>query len=101
LPYKCVLYPYGAYFGLGFTIVIALVGPMFAAWPKEGSSTIRWIDFLAAFITIPFCFILFITYKIVYKTRVVKLLDVDLRTGNSNPTEDGPSSAASLDLHSL
>jgi amino acid permease len=84
LPYKSFLYPYGAYFGLGFTIVITVVSPIFAAWPKDGSDKIQWGEFLAAFITIPIYVALFVGYKIIYKTKIVNLMDVDLRTGNIN-----------------
>lgn len=84
MPYKSFLYPYGAYFGLFFTIIVTLFSPIFAAWPKEGSDQIQWGDFLATFITIPVYIALFVGYKLVYKTKIVNLMDVDLKTGNIN-----------------
>jgi amino acid permease len=78
------MYPYGAYFGLCFTLLITIVGPIFAAWPKDGTTTIQWSNFLAAFLTIPVYILLFVGYKVVYKTKIVALMDVDLKTGNIN-----------------
>lgn len=62
LPYKSFLFPYGAWFGLIFTSLIIILGPVFAALPKEGKNSL--LDFLAAFITIPIYLGLYFGYKV-------------------------------------
>ncbi|KAF9521130.1 hypothetical protein BS47DRAFT_1286143, partial [Hydnum rufescens UP504] len=75
LPYKAPFQPYGNYFALISTGIIAFFKGFdtFMPWNKT--------NFVTSYIGFPVFFVLWIGYKIVFKTRVVPLKEVDLISG--------------------
>lgn len=76
LPYKSGFYPFGPIFAfvLCFIVVVgqgkdAILG-----------DAIDWMGILVSFIGVPIFLLLWFGYKIVHKTKVIKLEDVDLET---------------------
>uniref|UniRef100_A0A060SXU2 ARAD1A11946p n=1 Tax=Blastobotrys adeninivorans TaxID=409370 RepID=A0A060SXU2_BLAAD len=75
LPFRAMLHPYNAYFGLCANIFLALVQGWQTLSPFSGG------DFVDAYILLPFSVLLFVGYKFVRKTRWVRLHEADLDTG--------------------
>ncbi|KAJ3397970.1 hypothetical protein HDU92_000071 [Lobulomyces angularis] len=82
LPYRALFFPYGCYFGLFFTGAVVILNPILGAIDDDGTFSLK--SFLGSFITLPVYLIIFIGWKLVKKTKVVPLMDVDLDTGNIN-----------------
>lgn len=75
LPFRSLWYPWNAYFGLAANVFLALV---------QGWTTLSPFDagnFVDAYILLPLFFILFFGYKIVFKTRFLRLSEIDLDAG--------------------
>ncbi|KAH9908973.1 amino acid permease/ SLC12A domain-containing protein [Xylariomycetidae sp. FL2044] len=72
LPYRAPLQPWLAYYGLFFCVLILLTNgfTVFIEWSTS--------DFFAAYISLILFLVLFIGHKIVFRTRPVRLADVDL-----------------------
>lgn len=79
LPWKSPLQPFLAYFGLCFCAVVALFNGYDAFFPGKFSAK----TFVPPYIDIPIFIALFLGYKIVKRTRIVKLKDMDLWSGKA------------------
>ncbi|MGG7077065.1 amino acid permease [Clostridium sardiniense] len=74
LPYKAKMFPVGPIIALLLCAVV-IVGQGFAYIKPEG---IEWMGIISSYIGIPLFIILWSYYKIKYKSKVVKLDDVNL-----------------------
>lgn len=75
LPFKSFLYPWNAYFGLAANIFLALV---------QGWTTLAPFDagnFVDAYILLPLFPVIYIVYKVMFKTRFWGLGEIDLDSG--------------------
>lgn len=75
LPFKSLWYPWNAYFGLIANVFLALV---------QGWTTLAPFDagnFVDAYILLPLFPIIYFGYKLVYKTRLWRLHEIDLDSG--------------------
>ncbi|BEJ15007.1 hypothetical protein CspHIS471_0407740 [Cutaneotrichosporon sp. HIS471] len=82
LPFKSMLYPYNAYFGLAANIFLALV---------QGWTTLSPFDagaFVDAYILLPLFAIIWIGYKLVYKTKFWRVDEMDLQSGRRRDVDD-------------
>ncbi|KAF2724922.1 AAT family amino acid transporter [Polychaeton citri CBS 116435] len=79
LPWKAPLQPYLAYFGLCFCAVVAFFNGYDAFFPGKFSAK----SFVPPYINIPIFFLLLFGYKIVKKTKMVKLVEMDLWSGKA------------------
>jgi amino acid transporter len=77
LPYKSPLQPFLAYFAIGFCSIVALFNGFDAFFPGKFSAK----SFIPPYIDIPIFACLFLGYKLVKRTKVVKLADMDLWSG--------------------
>jgi amino acid transporter len=75
LPYKAPFQPWGAWFAFGSTILITLFKGFdtFMPWNPP--------NFITSYIAVPVFFVLWITYKILFKTRLLRPDQVDLVSG--------------------
>jgi len=76
LPFQTRFQPYATWFVLAVVSVLTLTNgfQVFAPW--------AWKDFLAAYITIPAFFLLYLGHKLVYRTPICKKLhEIDVVTG--------------------
>ncbi len=74
LPYKAKMFPIGPIIALVLCAVV-IIGQGFSYIKPEG---IEWMGIISSYIGIPLFFILWISYKIKNKTKIVKLDDVEL-----------------------
>jgi amino acid transporter len=79
LPYKAPLQPYLAYFALCFCVLVAFFNGFDAFFPGKFSAK----TFVPPYIDVPIFLALFLGYKIVRKTRMVKLGEMDLWSGKA------------------
>lgn len=82
LPFKSLWYPYNAYFGLAANVVLALI---------QGWQTLSPFDagtFVDAYILLPLFPIIYIVYKLVFKTRFWRPIEIDLQTGRRRDLEE-------------
>ncbi|KAI6376067.1 hypothetical protein MCOR25_002882 [Pyricularia grisea] len=82
LPFRSMLYPWNAYFGLGANIFLALV---------QGWSTLAPFDaptFVDAYILIPLFGIIYVAYKFAFKTRFWRAEEIDLLSGRRRDLEE-------------
>ncbi|KAB8801904.1 hypothetical protein FH972_026725 [Carpinus fangiana] len=75
LPFRSFLYPYNAYFGLAANIFLALVQGWTTLSPFNAG------NFVDAYILLPLFPIIFVTYKLIFKTKFWRLEDIDLDEG--------------------
>lgn len=75
LPYRAWLYPYGSYFALAANIFLALV----QGWTTLSPFTAG--DFVDDYILIPIFIILYVGYKVIFKSKYQRLSDIDLDFG--------------------
>lgn len=80
LPYKAKMFPIGPIIALVLCAVV-IIGQGFSYIKPEG---IEWMGIISSYIGIPLFFILWISYKIKNKTKIVKLDDVELDTCMKN-----------------
>lgn len=75
LPYTAPLQPYFSYYGLFFCVLILLTNgfTVFINWNTSG--------FFAAYISLILFLVAFVGHKLVFRTKPVKLTDVDLMSG--------------------
>jgi amino acid transporter len=89
LPYKAVLQPYLAWYGLFFNILIALTQGFTAFIPH-----FRVSDFFVAYICIIVFVVLYVGHKVYYRTSFVSAAEADLDTGRLHyEKEVGPPKA--------
>ncbi|KAL8340361.1 hypothetical protein RB601_006456 [Gaeumannomyces tritici] len=82
LPFRSFGYPWNAYFGLGANVFLALV---------QGWSTLAPFDaatFVDAYILLPLFPIIYFGYKLVFKTKVRRALEIDLVSGRRRDLEE-------------
>ncbi|VVT54935.1 uncharacterized protein SAPINGB_P004336 [Magnusiomyces paraingens] len=75
IPFQSILFPWNAYFGLGFSMFLAFV---------QGWSTLSpfsYKDFIDAYLMLPLFPIFYIVYKLVFKTKFKKLDEIDVFSG--------------------
>ncbi|KAI1316311.1 hypothetical protein EDD11_010154 [Mortierella claussenii] len=77
LPFVSRLYPFGPIYTIIVCVVI-LLGQGYTAFSPFSIKA-----FLSAYVTLPFIFILYFGNKFWAKTKILKLVDVDLDTGRS------------------
>lgn len=77
LPYINHLYPFGPI----YTIIVCLVILFGQGYTAFSPFSVK--SFLSAYVTLPFIFILYFGKKFWSKTKILKLVDVDLDTGRS------------------
>lgn len=83
LPFKSKLYPWNAYFGLGANIFLALIQgwSVFAPW--------NGVDFVVAYLLLPFFFVIFVGYKLINKTKWWRSYEIDLQSGRRRDLDEG------------
>ncbi|KAH8809306.1 AAT family amino acid transporter [Xylogone sp. PMI_703] len=77
LPFRVPFQPFLAYFSLCFCLIVAFFNGFDCFFPGRFSAK----SFIPPYIDIPIFLGLFLGYKIVYKTKFVKLQDMDLWSG--------------------
>lgn len=75
LPYKSLLYPYSPIFGLVANAFLALVQGWTTLSPFSAG------DFVDAYILLPIFALLYFGYKLLFKTKLVNLDEIDLNLG--------------------
>lgn len=75
LPYAAPFQPYLSWFGLFFNVLIVITSgfTVFMEWSTS--------DFFASYISVILFVVLFVVHKVVFRTKVVPLADVDITTG--------------------
>ncbi|KAK0620071.1 putative amino acid transporter [Immersiella caudata] len=93
LPFKSLLYPWNAYFGLGANIFLALI---------QGWSTFSPFDaglFVDAYILLPLFPVIYLVYKFWNKTKFWSVHEIDLQSGRRKDLDDAkPQRASNADL---
>ncbi|KAI1149849.1 amino acid permease [Nemania diffusa] len=79
LPYRAPLQPFLAYFALCFCVVVAFFNGFDAFFPGRFSAK----TFVPPYIDIPIFAALFVGYKVVKRTRIVPLAEMDLWSGKA------------------
>jgi lysine-specific permease len=87
LPYRAFLFPYGCYWAIFACIVTIVLYPTFAAINAAENGGNPFVEFLTNFISVPFFGVLYALCKLIKRTSVIPLMDVDLVTGNINLEE--------------
>ena len=75
LPYAAPLQPYLSWFGLFFNVLIVLTSgfTVFIDWNTS--------DFFACYVSVILFVVLFVVHKLLFRTKIVPLADVDLHSG--------------------
>ncbi|KAM0252537.1 hypothetical protein ACHAQJ_007669 [Trichoderma viride] len=78
LPYKAPFQPYLSWFGFGFNVLILFTNgfTVFIDWNTS--------DFFACYISVILFVVLYVGHKIVYRTKVIPLSEVDISKGRSD-----------------
>lgn len=84
LPFKSALYPWNAYFGLASNVFLALV----QGW--QTLSPFNAGNFVDAYILLPLFAVIFVFYKVVFKTKLRKPLEIDLDTDRRKDIDTHP-----------
>ncbi|KAK4208541.1 general amino acid permease [Rhypophila decipiens] len=82
LPYRAAWFPYNAWFGLGANVFLAFI---------QGWATLAPFDagnFVDAYILLPLFPIIYLGYKFVFKTKLWKLHEIDLQSGQRKDLEE-------------
>ncbi|KAF9438727.1 hypothetical protein BGZ76_005459 [Entomortierella beljakovae] len=90
LPFVSRLYPFGPFYTI-FICLVILLGQGYTAFAPFNLKS-----FLSAYVTLPFIFFLYFGKKFISKTKILKLVDVDLDTGRSyiDPVDDEKAASA-------
>ncbi|KAK0726258.1 amino acid permease-domain-containing protein [Apiosordaria backusii] len=83
LPFKSMLYPYNAWFGLSTNIFLALIQGWATFAPFDA------VDFVDAYILLPLFGVIYVVYKFWNKTKTVNIHTVDLDEGRRKDLDDG------------
>jgi amino acid transporter len=75
LPFKSLLYPYNAYFGLLMNIFLALIQGWSTFSPFNAGS------FVDAYVLLPLFVVIYFGYKFVFNTRFWRVYEIDLLAG--------------------
>ena len=82
LPYKAPFQPWGSWFALIWTGIILFFKGFDSFMPWEVDA------FITSYIALPIFVIMFLGYKVMYKTKKYAAIDVDLVTGLKEIDED-------------
>jgi amino acid transporter len=82
LPYKAPFQPWGAYFALVTTSIITFFKGYDTFIPFKTDT------FITAYVAIPIFFVLWASYKLRFKTKVIPLAQVDLISGKREIDEE-------------
>ncbi|KAL4966304.1 amino acid permease/ SLC12A domain-containing protein [Aspergillus stella-maris] len=77
LPYKGILQPYAAWYGLVGTFIMTFVGGYTVFLPLYGFWQVS--DFLFSYAMIGICPVLYVGWKLIHKTKIRKPAEIDLR----------------------
>ncbi|KAF8902130.1 dicarbixylic amino acid permease [Gymnopilus junonius] len=75
LPYKAPFQPWGSWFALGSTLIITIFKGFDSFLPFNTA------NFITNYIALPVVFFIWVSYKIIMRTKVIPPEDVDLVTG--------------------
>ncbi|KAK7740639.1 General amino acid permease [Diatrype stigma] len=82
LPFISLFYPYNAYFGLAANILLALVQGWQSLAPFDAGS------FVDAYILLVLFPIIYVVYKLVFKTTIRRTREIDLQSGRRRDLEE-------------
>jgi amino acid transporter len=89
LPWKSPFSIYGSLYGAAFNVLVIILTFYTAVWPiGEGEMTKseRATAFFQSFISVPIVvFVFYIPYKIIKRTRVIPIDEIDISTGRRDP----------------
>jgi amino acid transporter len=77
LPFKALWYPYFSYFGLFMTCFLALVQGWTTLSPFNAG------NFVDAYILLPLFPVIFVVYKLAFKTKLARSAEVETRSRRS------------------
>ncbi|KAI8097881.1 amino acid permease/ SLC12A domain-containing protein [Gilbertella persicaria] len=80
LPFKARLFPLGPIFAF-FVCLFVIVGQGYSAW---SATPVVASDIIAAYIGVPVVIVFYLGYKLIRKSKVIPLMEVDLITGREN-----------------
>lgn len=95
LPFKSALYPCNAYFGLAANIFLALV---------QGWQTLNPFDagnFVDAYVLLPLFVIIFVVYKVLFRTKFRNLQDIDLDSNRRKDVDYAHHAGINVDTEAL
>jgi amino acid transporter len=90
LPFKALWYPYFSYFGLFMTCFLALVQGWTTLSPFNAG------NFVDAYILLPLFPVIFVVYKLAFKTKLARSAEVDLDYGRRRDLDDQKDETPSL-----
>lgn len=82
LPFVSLWYPWSAYFGLGANVFLALVQGWANLSPFDAGG------FVDAYILLPLFPIIYVVYKLVYKTKFWRVEEIDLLSGRRRDLDE-------------
>lgn len=82
LPFRSLWYPWNAYFGLAANVFLALVQGWTTLSPFNAG------NFVDAYILLPLFGIIYVVYKVIFKTRFWRLQEIDLLSGRRRDLEE-------------
>ena len=84
LPFKATLFPYGAYFVAGFNTFLMLISGYTAFLAPFDIAT-----FVTSYVVLAVFVVLYVSWKVIKRTKLVKLMEMDLTTGRTrDPTDE-------------
>ncbi|KAJ3266007.1 hypothetical protein HK104_006186 [Borealophlyctis nickersoniae] len=86
LPYKAPFYPFGPIISLFLGFALLLAQGIYMGAVKKPFDP---VNIVSVYSGLPLYILLFVVYKLVYKTRMVPLEEVDLRTGHVSLLDHG------------
>lgn len=90
MPFKALWYPYFSYFGLFMTCFLALVQGWTTLSPFNAG------NFVDAYILLPLFPVIFVVYKLAFKTKLARSAEVDLDYGRRRDLDDQKDETPSL-----
>ncbi|KAG0261116.1 hypothetical protein BG011_001329 [Mortierella polycephala] len=78
LPYRAMLFPYGPIYALILCTVV-ICGQGYSEFTKPNPKA---VNLIACYIGLPFFAIMYVGYKVYYKTKLVPLMDCDFSVSN-------------------
>jgi yeast amino acid transporter len=91
LPFKSLWYPWNAYFGLAANVFLAFV---------QGWTTLSPFDagtFVDAYILLPLFPVIYVVYKLVFKTRLWRASEIDLDVGRRGDVDEAKKPKRAVD----
>lgn len=82
LPFISLFYPYNAYFGLVANVLLALIQGWQSLAPFDAGS------FVDAYILLVLFPIIYVVYKLVFKTKIWRAREIDLQSGRRRDLEE-------------